>query len=177
MDATINELRELIRRRGHLFPVYYFHGEVIDGSKRLIAATLERYPIAIVTLDAQEDAAQVLWRMHPAQAHERFARDLPLLAAARLLGASASAVAQLRRPAPKPRKYKSPKALTGFRARLPSELVDSWAELAAHYHITYSEGVSCLVRYAVDNPETFARWLTQLRLNGSRSGFKPSSGH
>lgn len=163
MDATISEYREILRARRHIFPVYYYDGEVLDGAERLIASALEGIPVERVTINRREDAARVLWRMRPRDAHERFARDLPLLQAAALLGASPSEVAPYRRQ-PSKRAYKPPVNTRNFRARIPERLAGPWSQLAVQMSITYSEGVAVLIQWALSHPNEFAAALRYHRL-------------
>lgn len=151
------ELVENVREHGVLLPVYYFDGRVLDGNRRALAGLQLGIPFERVVLDDAEAAARVLWSLHPERAHSQFAAKLPLMAAARMLGASPSAVAKLRRPPKIPKPY-TPRPGREVHLRLTDPTRDTLRALCQELRCTVREALTACVWAASD--ERFGRLVS-----------------
>jgi len=157
------QLVENIREHGPILPVYYFEGRVLDGSRRALACFETGKAFVRVVIRDREQAARLLWSLHPDRALAEFGRGLSVADAAQLLGASPSAVILARRQ-PRRRGYPPPSGLK-LRAMLSPALAPSWRVLLVEHRCTVSEAINALVS-ALAHDEVrsrFAYYLTRDR--------------
>jgi ParB/Sulfiredoxin domain len=157
-----SQLVESIREYGAFLPVYYFEGEVLDGSRRARACLEAGRTFTRVFLPTVEAAAKVLYTLHPERAHRRFAASLPLLDAARLLGASPSAVVHLRKKPKQKKRYATPKGLK-LRALLDERTSRHWQQLLSEHRCKVNEAIAALIWSTSGNQSASESFVYELK--------------
>lgn len=99
------QVLESVRINGLIFPVYLYMGSVLDGELRHRAALECGRTVKFVQIQTEQEAAQLLWSLHPHRAVTMFARGRPLTELAELFAAPPRAVNRvLKELAPPPEK-------------------------------------------------------------------------
>jgi hypothetical protein len=90
-----SELRSSILAVGALLPVYRWRGRTIDGQRRERILRGSGKSVRVVELKTEQQAARVLWALHPSRCLTVFPRET-LREAADLYGAEPAAVAAVK---------------------------------------------------------------------------------
>lgn len=99
------QIRESVRINGQILPVYMYLGAILDGALRHQALLECGREVRYRHLATEEEAAQLLWSLHPRRAVVMFGRGRPLIQLAALFAAPPRAVNRiLKELAPAPEK-------------------------------------------------------------------------
>jgi hypothetical protein len=179
---SLDGLRKSILLTGPLLPVVTFQGVTIDGRRR--AEICDSAGIEYTTRHylTPEDAAPVLWALHPERCAELFPAP-SISAAAELYAATLSEVAHLYQ---RPAQVRGPRAPGYWRrtaearpARHYSLMVeptlwDQVGRLATRHGLSRSVLIRCALAYATTNPDEI---LELHRLEGHRLSYKRGRRH
>lgn len=69
------DLRESIRHLGLLQPLFFYRGELADGSRRRYLCKVLRLPVRRVDCEDRIEAARFMWQHHPQRAWKMFAQE------------------------------------------------------------------------------------------------------
>lgn len=158
------KLRENIRERGVILPVFFFGDEVIDGAKRMACADETAQKWKRVDLETEEEAARVLWGFHPERALRRFGGELPLLKQADLFGARPSEVVEVRKrlEAPPKKKKQTPEYRRRItQIRLEGDAASLIGRLRNECRSNFSEIIEAALEVA--NREKLERRISEKR--------------
>lgn len=150
-------LRESILRVGPILPAYFWGAVLLDGKKRIQACGELGIQLKEVFLDTPEQAAALLWSLHPDRAVEMFRPDT-LTQAGELFCAPLATLAKYYKRTPKTvEKRKQPRSVWAKQRgvsrtfRLPPSLIERFQSKAQKLGMHWSEYARICMSYGIEN--------------------------
>lgn len=164
------QLLDSIRQSGQILPVYLWSGGVLDGAQRQMACWEAGIQPDCVTLDTREQAAALLFSLHPERAIHQFGEGLTITQQCALFAARPREIAAARRaafPAPEaarkwPRNYSTGKQTVTLPVREKQRLVTLCTELRC----SQQDLIICSLQVALPQSSEIKAALTKMRILG-----------
>jgi hypothetical protein len=161
--STFAEVLESVDRYGPFLPVFFWAGRVIDGDKRREACLQVGKQWQERHLTTREEAAELLWTLHPGRALWDFGKGLTLPELCALFAARPSQVLAVQRalaPQPPPKPWRKAKEHL-MHLRMGGEAVAKLRALKKQLRASIQDIVECSVELAA--PEDLELAVMQAR--------------